>query len=181
MPLWFVSVLSLVLVSSSGRAESSPVKPESAKVEIIRNGDFANATKYWQLEQIAPAKGNLSITDEGPGGTRCARVELVSAAEAHWKLSFIQKGLVVALGKKYRVSFLAKANEPRWVSVGLKQHMDPYKSLAHENEVEIGTTWSQVTVVLTPSDSEDNTRFSIGNLGQIKGTLWFSKISIIEE
>jgi len=176
----------LALVVSPLQAQTNPPKPPAAKStasrgEIIVNGSFEEAEKGWRLEQIAPSVGDLSITDEGPKGTRCARVELLTAGDAHWKLSFMQKDLSVTEGKRYRISFWAKADQPRWVWVGFKQHQAPYKGLGSQNDIAIGTTWSQITLVIKPSASESNTRFEIGNLGQILGTIWFTNVSIIEE
>lgn len=92
-----------------------------------------------------------------------------------------QKSRTGDLRPRYRVSFWAKSTESRWVSVGFKQHLAPYKGLAHENDVEIGTEWAQVTLLLRPSADETNARFSIGNIGQIPGTFWFTNFLIIEE
>lgn len=179
-----LGLLSALLLAVPVHAQTSPSsanKPLSAPVQILRNGSFEDVTKYWELEQISPAKGDLSVTEEGPNGTRCARVELLTPADEHWKMSLLQKNLKVSATKRYRVSFWAKASERRWVSVGFKQHLAPYKGLAHENDVEIGTEWSQVTLLLRPSADETNARFSIGNIGQIPGTFWLTNFLIIEE
>jgi hypothetical protein len=182
LPLLLRAFFFVLVVSFSPSVSSAQTNtPKTSGVELIRNGDFEAVTKHWYLEQIAPAKGDFFISDEGPKGERCAIVELLTPAETHWKMSLIQKELKVTAGKRYLVSFWAKSSARRWVSVGFKQHLAPYKSLAFENDVEIGTEWSQITLILKPTESENNTRFSVGNIGQILGTFWFTKFSIIEQ
>lgn len=185
LPALILCVTSLALMSSSAQAQQAapaePVKNTTAGVEIIRNGDFKTDSENWRLEQVAPAQGELLVVNEGPNGSSCAKVRLVEAGDVHWKLSFIQTGFGVKANKSYRISFLAKANQDRWVSVDFKQHGEPYKGLGGKYDVHIGTSWTAVNLVLKPSADEPNARFSVGNLGQILGTLWFTNFSVIEE
>lgn len=169
-------------------AETPPatVKPATGGAavtarQIINNGSFEELTAHWELEQHAPALGDLTISDEGPAGAKCAKIELLEAGDAHWKMSLIQKGLTVRSDKRYRVSFQAKADTHRWIAVALGQHLEPYKVLAVNPSVEIGTTWSRVSVLLRPSADEANARFSISNLGQNLGTIWVTDIKVVEE
>ncbi len=148
---------------------------------IIQNGRFENAKLGWELEQISPARGEFSVTDEGPDGNPSARIELLEPADTHWKMSLLQKGLSLRAGKNYRITFMAKGSRQRWVSVGFKQHLAPYQGLGGKNEVEIGTIWKQISLVLEATADEANARFSIGNLGVNPGTLWFTDFSITEE
>lgn len=149
--------------------------------QILRNADFTNNVQNWELQQIEPAEGEFTVTDEGPNGSPCARVELLEPGDDHWKMSVLQKGLIVRANKSYRITFMAKADRPRWVSVDFKQHLEPYKGLAGKYDVAIGTSWSQVSLVLKPSGDEENARFSIGNLGMNPGILWFTDFLVVEE
>ena len=149
--------------------------------QILGNVDFKENTQSWELQQIEPAKGEFTVTDEGPDGSSCAKIELLEPADEHWKMSILQKGLSVHAGKNYRITFMARADRPRWVSVDFKQHLEAYKGLAGKYDVAIGTAWKQVSLELKPSADEENARFSIGNLGMNPGTLWFTDFSIVEE
>ena len=170
-----VSAALLTLSPSAARAEEKPT------TQLIRNGSFQDALQNWELQQIEPAKGDLSIVQEGPEGSRCAKVTLLTPADEHWKMSLFQTGLSVKAAKTYKITFMAKGSEQRWVSVDFKQHLEPYTGLGGKYDVEIGTTWTQVTLTIKPTADEPNTRFSIGNLGINKGTLWFTNFSITEE
>lgn len=148
---------------------------------VLQNGSFENAKQGWELEQIAPAKGGFSVSDEGPDGNPSARIELLEPADTHWKMSLLQKGLILRAGKNYRITFMARGSQQRWVSLGFKQHLAPYQGLGAKNEVEIGTTWKQISLVIEATADEANARFSIGNLGMNPGILWFADFSITEE
>lgn len=149
--------------------------------QILANADLKENKQSWELQQIEPAKGEFTVTDEGPDGSPCAKIELLEPGDEHWKMSLLQKGLSVHADKSYRITFMARADRPRWVSVDFKQHLEPYKGLAGKYDVAIGTSWSQVSLVLKPSADEENARFSIGNLGMNPGTLWFAEFSVVEE
>jgi hypothetical protein len=163
------------LSPSTARAEEKPA------TQLIRNGSFQDVLQNWELQQIAPAQGDVSMVQEGPDGSRCAKVILITPGDEHWKMSLFQTGLSVKAAKTYKITFMAKGSEKRWVSVDFKQHLEPYTGLGGKYDVEIGTTWTPVTVTIKPTADEANTRFSIGNLGMNKGTLWFTNFSITEE
>ena len=162
---------------AAGKSSNDPATESG----IIQNGSFEDAKQGWELEQISPAKGEFSVTDEGPDGKPCARIELIEPADTHWKMSLLQKGLNLHAGKNYRVTFMARGSQQRWVSAGFKQHLAPYQSLGGKNEVEIGTAWKQISLILEATADEANARFSIGNLGVNPGILWFTDFSITEE
>lgn len=154
---------------------------EPSGKQILGNPDFKENKQNWEFQQIEPAKGEFTVTDEGPDGSSCAKIELLEPGDEHWKMSVLQKGLSVHADKNYRITFMARADRPRWVSVDFKQHLEPYKGLAGKYDVAIGTSWSQVSLELKPSADEENARFSIGNLGMNPGTLWFKDFSVVEE
>jgi len=155
--------------------------PTAATVQVIRNGNFADLTDGWFLEQHATALGDLSVADDGPEGAKAARIELLEPSTEFWHLSFMQKGVKLRSDKRYRISFMAKGDQPRWIAVSLGQHLEPYKVLAANTSIEIGTAWSRVSILLRPTADEENGRFSIGNLGKTIGSLWVTNISVIEE
>lgn len=170
------SVFLTTPIGQAGAAEAA-----SDESGILRNGSFGAGTQGWELEQIAPARGSFTVTQEGPNGTPSARIELLEPADTHWKMSLLQKGLVLRAGKNYRVSFMARGSQQRWVHVGFKQHLEPYEGLGGKNDVEIGATWQQVSLVIQATADESNARFSIGNLGLNPGTIWLTDFSVVEE
>ncbi len=149
--------------------------------QLLRNGNFDNLLEGWNLEQHSPALGDITITDEGPDGARAVKIELVEPGDDHWKMGFTQYPIALRADKRYRISFMAKADQPRWLAVGLMQHHAPYRVLASNASVEVGTTWARVTILLRPSADETNGRFSIGNLGKIVGSIWVTDVRMIED
>ena len=182
LPATLALLFSTLPIKAQTAPGTPPVKPAAeAPRQLIRNGGFTDGETSWRLEQIAPVQGDFSVTQEGPNNAPCARVELVTPGDAHWKMSFQQFGFKVTAGKRYRVSFMAKATEAHWIDCGLKQHLAPYKGLAYQNPVAIGTSWAPTTLIFKPKESEENARFYLGNMGQTPGTFWFTAISVIEE
>jgi len=149
--------------------------------QVIRNGNFSDLTDGWEIEQHDNALGDLSIADDGPEGVKAAKIELLEPGTDFWHLSFMQKGVKLRADKSYRISFMAKADQQRWIAVSLSQHLAPYKGLASNNSVEIGTEWNRVSILLRPTADEANGRFSLGNLGKTTGSIWVANISVIEE
>lgn len=175
-----LSLVRLVAAASLGLS-TTLVFAQAEDNQLLQNPTFEQKTAHWELEQIAPAKGEFDVSEEGPSGVSCAKIELIEPADEHWKMSFLQKGLNLKADKTYRISFMAKADRPRWVSVELKQHLEPYKGLGGKNDVAIGTTWGEVSLTLKPSADEPNARFSIGNLGVNPGAIWVTDFSMVEE
>lgn len=156
------------------------------------NSDLTKWKEHWFLEQNSGAKAEgqtLQIEAKSlpkkAGNTDTGNSETVSALQLNvsqpgaesWHVQFSQSPLKLEEGKTYTVSFFAKADKPRKVSVNLSQAHEPWKVLASSTE-QLTTSWQQFHFPLVVNAADDKARLSFSNLGLETGDTFFADISL---
>lgn len=153
--------------------------------ELLENGDFQAATKSWGLEQHAPARATLTTDATVPPAVRsrvpaaqAALLEVTEPSSTAWHIQFQKSGLQVAAGRAYTITFWARADKPRSVSVYLSQAHPPWQPLASSAPLKLTNEWQPFRVLFTSSAADDNVRLVFGNLAEQKGRVWLAGVSL---
>jgi len=145
--------------------------------ELLKNGSFAEGAGGWFLEQTGTAKGAVEPSASGPDGKPALRVQVQQTDDQGWHVQCHQAGLKVEQGRGYTLSFQARANEPRTISVDCRQAHPPWQTL-WETNVPLTSQWQAFRFVVTPSDGDDNARITFGSLGAKTGTVELAAASL---
>lgn len=137
----------------------------------------------WKLNLAGGAAGTIVRDDLGgpnvngflqPGLT----LDLPRAGNVTWAFQMVRDGLTVEDGKPYTLTFWARANAPRVVSVNLWQDFEPYKWLGYTGNVALTTDWQQYTLPIRSSGADaGHVRLSI-NLSNAAGGVQFGGFSL---
>jgi len=124
--------------SVSAVSEGISVRVSSKEsVQKIRNGELDDKESGWSLITMNGAAGNFTV-DGGSAlsGTNSALINITTKGTNNWEAQFRQLVSLVK-GRKYTLSFTAKAAENKTIGIAIQKNGSPY------------TTFFQKTVNLT--------------------------------
>jgi hypothetical protein len=127
--------------------------------------------RKWNLEQHGGAKANLTKTNDA----LC--LAITATGKENWHVQLSQSGLAVKRGQTYTISFRAKADAPRKLSVGISQTNNPWRSLAHAS-VRLTREWQTFTLPVSPDADEPNARYIFSGLGLEKCAVHLADLSL---
>ncbi len=100
---------------------------------MITNGQFDMGTTAWDLQINAGAAATLeAVTGAGMSGPKAIRICPENAGTENWHIQLRQL-VPISNGKKYSISFLAKADQNRTIDVAIQHDADPYTTHFEEH------------------------------------------------
>lgn len=159
------------------------VKEEPVGDEMLINADFSEGVKGWTLERHAGAEATTEVVADDvppfPGAPkRALKITVTKLGKESWHVQFNQPKLKVEADRPYTLSFFAKSDKPRQISVGIKQAHEPWADLGFRATVNLTTQWQQFRFTFMLTGSDDNARLDISQLGQDMGTYWIAGVSL---
>lgn len=147
-------------------ATSEPLGPE-----MLSNGDFARGLDHWYVERHEGAEA-----DAKTGGS-ALRVNVKKPGREGWHVQFNQSGLALTGDRAYTLTFRARADAPRRLSVNAMQAHAPWKPL-WSSEAEVTTAWKTFRFVFRPDAGDENARVGLSNLATKAGLVEVAGFSL---
>jgi hypothetical protein len=147
--------------------------------ELLTNADFATGVEAWTPEQGGGAKMTTTAVQDGtvPGG-HALQVTTQKPGSQAWNLQFHQKGLTLAEGRPYTLSFRARAGQSRSLAFGVRLDKEPWTMCGLNASADLTTEWRQFTEVFKCVDPEPaHVRLSFNFNNQL-GDFWLADISL---
>jgi len=172
--LLIMSSLLLVLTGCTSKGDTEVAQAVTpVGTELLFNGDFSSAMDGWSLGSYEG--GNA----EGMVENGIMAVNISTGGEAIWHVQFLQGSVSLEKGRKYTVSFDAKASEPREIVSNVGMASDPYTSYSEEQIVSVTTefqTYSYTFEMTGRSTSSARCEF---NLGTAEPDVFLKNISLV--
>lgn len=147
--------------------------------EMLTNGDYTSGLNGWILEQHAGAQASATqSTSAPPGYTRSVRIEVTKPGTQSWHVQWNQPGLTVEGGRLYTLSFWARANTSRSITVAVTMAHDPWSGLGPWISVPLTTAWQRFEYTFVVTQSDTNARVLFTGMGLQTGTYWITGVSL---
>jgi hypothetical protein len=157
------------------------VRDEQPGSELLANANFGRGVERWSLERHGEAKAEVAASPDVPPGaassSRSACVTVTQPGKAAWHVQLNQSNLRLEAERPYTLTFWAKADRKRSLSVIVGQAHAPWKDLGLTAHAELTTAWQEFRYVFQPAAADANARVNLGDLGGQKGTVWLAGIS----
>jgi len=153
------------------------IMDEPLGAEMLTNGDLLQGAQGWSLQLIEGARAPAQTTNEAVDAKPALRVQVQQLGKEAWHVQLYQAKLRFQQGRPYTLTFWAKSDVPRVISVNAMQAHDPWQHLWDTN-VALTKEWQMFRFVFTPNETDDNGRVTITNLGREVGTYWFAQVSL---
>lgn len=151
------------------RAWSARVVPVGA--ELLQNGKFTNGLSRWNLETHQGAEAGSAVND----GVLTIRVS--KQGRESWHVQVNQSGLAFQADTPYTLTFRARGDGPRRVTVNAMQAHDPWQ-LLWTADVKLTKEWQTYRYVFQPTLAGRNARVGISDLAAVVGTVEFADFSL---
>lgn len=169
--------------STSELKKAWGVKEEPVGNEMLSNPDFSEGTKQWTLERHMGAEATAEVvTDDVPpfagAPKRALKITVTKLGKETWHVQLNQPKLKMEADRPYTLTFFAKSDKPRQISVGIKQAHEPWADLGFRTTVNLTTQWQQFRFTFMLTEGDENARLDISQLGQDIGTYWIAGVSL---
>ncbi|MBP7686470.1 MAG: carbohydrate binding domain-containing protein [Thermoflexales bacterium] len=139
----------------------------------LSGGDFENQADLdqWDLWADTGYAATFAL-DSG-----AARISVTQAAGVDWQVSFSFAPITIVSGTDYALSFFAKADRARNLSVWVQQNQSPWEGWADFGSAALTTTWQKYEVAGTATGSDPAAILHFG-LGESIGTVWLDDVRL---
>lgn len=147
----------------------------------VKNDGFEQVSSFrndWGLELHSPAAGSISQDASNPyAEILSAKVNITNSTGTDWHVQFKQKTITVYKDLSYTISFAARAEAPKQISVSLMNDLSPYNWYGGI-DVNLTSNWEVFSFNIKASETNSGrTRLSF-SLGKSLGTFLFDNVSV---
>jgi beta-glucanase (GH16 family) len=149
---------------------------------VLLNGDFeAPGPAPWVLQSNQPAGAAASyFFDTGYNSEKSLQINIANGGANTFDVQLIHGDVAVVPGRRYMLSFAARASQGRSAEFILQRPAPPFETLS-DVTVEVGTNWQLFNYTLdVPSTASGESPDFRVNIGQITGSIWLDNIALCE-
>ena len=148
----------------------------------LTGGTFENQAEldlwsFWADSDSGYAASVSLDTGSIPSGSASARVDITRASGTNWKIALSYNPLGLEPNKEYTVSFRAKADRQRPISVWAQESESPWSDFLANRENTVETRWQNYEYSVVTDSGNAQGEFKIG-FGQLTGTVWIDDVRI---
>ena len=137
--------------------------------DMLIDGTFRKAGKAalkpdergWRLHGHAGCEVKWAHLPKSPDAIR---VEIGKADEVEWHIQLLQNRVPIKAGQYYTLSFRARADRARSISLGLQQAHEPWKGLGLWRRIQLNNTWQKLRIGFPAKGGDENAQLCF-NLG----------------
>ncbi|HEY7115978.1 MAG TPA: carbohydrate binding domain-containing protein [Tepidisphaeraceae bacterium] len=163
----FVTMLAAGLMTSA-LALAAADKPNLLKP--------ANKVDSWRFEQHEQAKGTIRTDGDA------ILLETTSADGEAWHVQTVQTGLTLKEGKDYLLSYKAKADPARTISINAMIDQEDWHTIGLAEEVELTADWKDYSSTFKAEGVDKGGKNRISFIvGGDKGKVWLKDVTLTEK
>ena len=149
-------------------------KAEQRGAEMLRNGNFARGMEEWNLERIEGAEADARVVTAG--GKPVLAITVPRPAKEAWHVQLDQARLSVKGERPYTLSFRARSDRPRRISVNVMQAHEPWRPL-WSTEVALTGAFQSFRLICQPDQADPDARVTFTSLGDRAGRFELADVS----
>ncbi len=159
------------------------------ETELLKNGSFDSGKACYQTGNYEEGKAKFTIVPEVDDHKQVMDVDIEDIGKQDWNVQMKQSGITLEQGKKYRLTFDAKASANRVVSVSMQRDGSAdNKWVTYSSgtgKYDLTSAWNTYGCeFVMESETDDNALFSValGYLGEEVSAhhVYFDNIRLVE-
>lgn len=158
---------------------------EPMGAEMFANARFTRQFDKWNLERHGNSQATPVLSSDVPDEvraidptSRAVRIDIAQPGVESWHVQFNQGQLKLEANRAYTLSFWARANTARSISVTVSQAHEPWGNLGLSGSAAVAPEWKRFQLVFRASAPEPNARVSWGSFGGIGARVEFAGVSL---
>ncbi len=178
---WWYDELNFELGYPLGPAERIDLGLPPGEDQIVNGGFEAAISDPWRLLVNEPAGNSATlsrdITDKAVG-VASARIDVTAASGVDYHIKLAQDNHSLEQGVIYDVSFWAKSDTPRTITLGAQKDSPDWRAYGLRRHVSIDTDWKKYTVPFEANETTHDARIQF-LVGETTGTVWLDDVSMV--
>ena len=146
-------------------------------VELLKNPKFDQGSEGWGLQCVAPSTGTLLASKDGYEGKPCAIATSDPKSDQTWHVNLYQNELAIEKERIYRLSFVAKAEEPVKLRVSVSGDSRSSGDAGLSMLPELTRAWKPFSQCFAGFDGQRQGRLMF-RLAQTKNRFHFADLSL---
>jgi hypothetical protein len=154
--------------------------------QLVQNGDFRRATARGQPRDWRLTRWELDGESDWGGwsvtGQHRLEIDIRRVPAKSWYFFLAQRGIPIRRGSSYQLSFTARAEPPREISIDLRGMTRNRRATAASQTVGIGTRAETYRMCLPSLLDDDDGRLTFvpALAGSSAGELWLADVELVE-
>ncbi len=177
---WWYDELNFNLGYPLGAAQRVEMSDNSS-TNLLDNGDFEQPPdSMWLLWSNVGTGSAAQLTrtaNDPPRSGNAARIDISAASGVDWHIALSQYGRSFQQGFTYALSFWAKSDKPREITVNAQKGSPAWDNYGLWQQVTISPTWQLYTVSFEANATVNDARLQF-LLGQTTGTVWLDDVQL---
>ncbi|MDX2111433.1 MAG: carbohydrate binding domain-containing protein [Verrucomicrobiota bacterium] len=151
------------------------VVDEPLGANLVTNGNFANGTTGWNLEQHASAAATATVgTYEGRYGVR---VETTAISDQSWHVQFNRAGISLTAGQLYTFSFWVRPVDSQPMNAAVMMAHDPWQAIT-PGIPGLFNGWQKFSTTFRAPYTDANMRVNFGGMGSRLGSIYLADVQL---
>ena len=135
----------------------------------VYTSNFSTSTLGWTVHTNGGASATKLDVDNK------LLVQITTAGTEGWHVQLVKSGVRLKAGKKYRVTFIAKAENNRQISAYCGQSVSPWSAYSGYNGITLGTEMTEYSYIFDMNTDDDAARL-VFDLGISSEDVYFKSI-----
>lgn len=132
---------------------------------------------FW-AEEGEGYQASLTLeTGAAAQGDAAARIEVIKTAGVDWQVSFNQAPLALTKDLDYTLSFWARADRQRMISVWAQKDSPDWDTRLDFGQIQLGEGWQHYQLSAQAMGSDPQAILQFG-FGQVSGTVWLDGVTL---
>ena len=153
--------------------------------DLLRDGQFSSGNAYWKFETKPPADGAMDVQPRSsapPGvASMVAHFHVKEAGQENWHVQATQTGLDLDQGENYTLSFWARADRSRPLTIVASLDMPDWHRIAPDTSLSLTPEWKKLTLTFTAAHTVPKHSRIVFVLGDATGTVDLADVSLKHE
>lgn len=149
-------------------------EPTVTETKVIYESDFASGNSDWNLQVGGTAEATFIVEDNK------AKIDVTNVDAEVWRVQFVLNNIALEKGKRYLVSFKARATQDVSISSYLGQSASPWNSYSGYNGFTIGTEETEYLFSFEMTANDDAEARFVFDVGKNVGTTFFQNLKVEE-
>ncbi|EFM08473.1 glycoside hydrolase family 16 [Paenibacillus curdlanolyticus YK9] len=147
--------------------------------QFTEGADQNGVPQSWQFLLNANGAGSVAVVDDALKG-KAAKVSIAQPGDELYSIQLTQMPMYVQKGKKYKVTFDARADASRSIMTKVNQFQKSWKNYSGEQSFALSTSWHSYDYTFDMQESTDNNARFEFNLGRNAETVYVANVKLVE-
>jgi len=153
---------------------------DGSSANLVANGGFENTLQgSWSFYVGSGSATEVQDCTVAHTGSCSAHVNVTALPDLNWKIDLEQDNLPLIAGHSYQVTFWARADQPRVLTISSQGGAPNYTFYGLDGQFSLGITWALYTATFSAPLTANDGRLEFW-FGDATGQVWIDDVQLLD-